>query len=109
MTLGSSSCVWEMLVTVFVIREEVLAYEVPLTRRDSRFVRKEFVIFPRGGGFVPVTALSCSKDVWSVGGVIIDVVLRGDVWSVGSTRPLAFPEVFSFVLAAVATPILVDS
>ncbi|MCI52789.1 hypothetical protein A2U01_0074035, partial [Trifolium medium] len=46
MTLGSSLCTGDMLVIVFVIRGEVLAYEVPVTRRGSRFARKELVIFP---------------------------------------------------------------
>ncbi|MCH89852.1 hypothetical protein A2U01_0010755 [Trifolium medium] len=39
---------------------------------------------------MPVTALSCSKDAWSVGRVIIGVVLRGDAWTVGSMRPFIF-------------------
>ncbi|MCH98044.1 hypothetical protein A2U01_0019043 [Trifolium medium] len=42
MTLGSSSCVGETFVTVFVICEAVLAYGILMTRRDSRSTREEF-------------------------------------------------------------------
>ncbi|MCI34092.1 hypothetical protein A2U01_0055310, partial [Trifolium medium] len=55
------------MTSVLLVRNRRYAYEDVFVETFTVFV-KVLICVESQGGFVPVTALSCSRDTWSIGG-----------------------------------------